>query len=405
MKFIHTADWQLGARFAQFGPKAESLRQARFQTLETALRKAGEASVDAFLIAGDLFEDGQVDDAVIHTTLETFRRFPQVPVFILPGNHDPNTGPGSIWNRKPFGGKPSNVTVLAEPGVTECGGAQILASPLRQKVSTTDPTLKIAELARERADGRIRIGMAHGALAIPGKHQSNDFPIALDAATRAGLDYLAVGHWHTWQVYDQGRLVMPGTPEPDAFDQEGGGRVALVEITSPQSPPSVQPITLATLQWVKLDLDVTDAQTGKQLLEHRLAEWMPAAARTVVRVTLRGIISPGVLPETRQWLQSVLQPFLASKVEDETTVAFSAAELEEMKRSPLLAQTLADLAQIEHLATNAPVPAGIDSSQAITLSEVQTLLSQARIDLGRLDADFFKFVQQLLSEKLQEAKP
>jgi len=113
MKFIHAADWQLGARFSQFGPKAELLRKARLQTLETALRKANQLAVDAFLIAGDLFEDRQVDDAVITAALAKFGGLSDLPIFILPGNHDPNTGPGSIWNRKPFTGKPSNVTILA----------------------------------------------------------------------------------------------------------------------------------------------------------------------------------------------------------------------------------------------------------------------------------------------------
>jgi DNA repair exonuclease SbcCD nuclease subunit len=60
-RFIHSADWQLGARFCQFGPQAEALRQARLQTLATALQAASQRCVDAFLVAGDLFEDNQVD--------------------------------------------------------------------------------------------------------------------------------------------------------------------------------------------------------------------------------------------------------------------------------------------------------------------------------------------------------
>ena len=79
--------------------------------------------------------------------------------------------------------------------------------------------------------------MTYGALAIPGKHQPNDFPIALNAASRAGVDYLAVGHWHNWQTYDNDRLVMPGTPEPDAFDQENSGCIALVEINGRGAAP------------------------------------------------------------------------------------------------------------------------------------------------------------------------
>ncbi|MGB8481300.1 MAG: metallophosphoesterase [Acidobacteriaceae bacterium] len=145
MRFIHSADWQLGARFAQFGAKAEFLRMTRLTTLENVLRKADELAVDAVLIAGDLFEDNQVDDSVIAAALEKFGLFPHVPVFVLPGNHDPASGPASIWNRKPFRNKPSNIMIFEKPQVQECAGAHFIASPLHQKVSTIDPTLSEQE--------------------------------------------------------------------------------------------------------------------------------------------------------------------------------------------------------------------------------------------------------------------
>ncbi len=78
MKFIHSADWQLGARFTQFGAKAELLRKARLQTLETALKKGAESDLDAFLIAGDLFQDSQVDDPLVDFTLSLFAQFPKL---------------------------------------------------------------------------------------------------------------------------------------------------------------------------------------------------------------------------------------------------------------------------------------------------------------------------------------
>ena len=51
MKLLHSADWQLGARFAQFGEDAEKLRQARLTTLRRALDTARQRAVQAFVIA------------------------------------------------------------------------------------------------------------------------------------------------------------------------------------------------------------------------------------------------------------------------------------------------------------------------------------------------------------------
>ncbi len=82
-RFLHSADWQLGARFAQFGAKGAALRAARLTTLRRVLETARDQGVDAFLIAGDLFEDNQVDEALVVETVELFAAFPSVPIFIL----------------------------------------------------------------------------------------------------------------------------------------------------------------------------------------------------------------------------------------------------------------------------------------------------------------------------------
>ncbi len=403
MKFIHSADWQLGARFTQFGAKAELLRKARLQTLETALKKGAESDLDAFLIAGDLFQDSQVDDPLVDFTLSLFAQFPKLRIFILPGNHDPATGPGSVWERHRFATVPRNVVLIKEPIVHELADGFLIAVPLKQKVSTHDPSLKIAELARNLPSDRIRVGITHGAIAIPGKHQPNDFPIALDAASRANVDYLALGHWHNWQTYDNDRLVMPGTPEPDAFDHENSGAIALVEISGRGATPKNERLPVATLKWKSLVFDFVDAEAAKQSLQQRLDEILPDAAKTVLRVTLRGSVAPRTLHEVTGWLQPQLEPFLAAQLIDQTAVAFTPGELETLQREhPLLAQTIADLVQIEHLATNAPLPPEIASSDVLSLATAQELTSSAKIELSQLDAAFFKFTHQLLSQKLQE---
>ena len=49
LRLIHSADWQLGARFAQFGSAAERLRAARLITLGNTLALAVKHEADAFL--------------------------------------------------------------------------------------------------------------------------------------------------------------------------------------------------------------------------------------------------------------------------------------------------------------------------------------------------------------------
>lgn len=406
IKILHSADWQLGARFRQFGAFAERLRAARLETLRRTLEIARSRAVDACLIAGDLFEDNQVDDRLVTETVRILSEHASVPVYLLPGNHDPISGPEAVWHRKAFREAPPNVHVLRAAGVVDLGGACLLAAPLTQKLSTTDPSLKLADLAKDLPADRIRIGITHGALAIEGKHQPNDFPIALDAASRAGLDYLAIGHWHNWLAgTDGGRILMPGTPEPDRFSNDHSGHVALVEIDGRGRPPRVEPLSVATLSWRALPLDFLALESSRASLDQALAELRPAAARTVVRITLSGSASPQTVAEVKSRLSQAVDGFLFHQVVDATRIALTAAERSDLQaRHPILAQVLADIDQLEAFATGtAASPGGLTSVAApLTLAEAQALLAPAKIDLAHLTPEWFAEIRQRLFQTLQE---
>lgn len=419
IQLVHSADWQIGARFSQFGLKGGRLRAARISTLQKTLALAVSKQADAFLIAGDLFEDNQVDDALVRAVLDLFRAQPSLPIYILPGNHDPHTGPESVWLRKTFLNAPANVHVLREAGVFDLGGsARLLAAPLRQKHSSHDPSLKLAELAATLPADVIKIGITHGALAIESKHQPNDFPIALNAATRAGLDYLAIGHWHNWLAdTDGGKIVMPGTPEPDRFTNDDSGHVAWVEIDSPGQPARVQKLPVATLVWRAFSFDFLSPEASRTSLAAALTDLAPAADRAVLRVNLTGTASPAALQNIRTWLDAALSQFLVGQVADETCVALTSAELADLRaRHPILAQVLADIDRLEtfaggHVAAN-PAPSGETATQPpaistppLTLAEAQALLAPVKIDLTQLAPAWFAQLRQTVLQGLQEVAP
>jgi DNA repair exonuclease SbcCD nuclease subunit len=82
VRFLHTADLQIGKGFGQFPPHvAGALRSQRLETLKRIASLARDRRVTAVLIAGDCFENIAVAD-------DTIRRFDGTWV-LLPGNHDP----------------------------------------------------------------------------------------------------------------------------------------------------------------------------------------------------------------------------------------------------------------------------------------------------------------------------
>lgn len=413
-RFIHSADWQLGARFTGFGRAGEPLREARLTTLRRALDLASQRQCNAFLIAGDLFEDNEIEDSLVETTVDCFRRHPSLPVYVLPGNHDPETGPGSVWNRRSFRTAPPHVHVLREAGFRDLApGVRLFASPLHQKVSTVDPSAVLAQLTAGAKGSGLNLGITHGAPAIEGRHQPNDFPIALNAATRAGLDYLALGHWHSWlDTLDSGRMVMPGTPEPDRF-QSSGGAVALVELGSQGQPPVIQRIPVASLNWQDFSLDVANPDLSRTTLQSALASGGFPLNRSVVRVTLRGTTTPGIIAGLREWAGNLLASCLAGRIEDRSSILLTPAELQDLeRRHPILAQVLADLDQLESLAGQDSMaamraapdrePATPQHRQPLDRTEVAQLLQAARIDLQKLPPGAFGRIRQALHEALRE---
>jgi DNA repair exonuclease SbcCD nuclease subunit len=344
MRIMHSADWQIGARFRQFGEAGRILRQARIATLKRALKLAAERGVEVFLVAGDLFEDDQVNKEALAEVWQEFASAPAVHVYILPGNHDPATGPGCIWARHPFSEPPPNVTIFTEPGSSRLPcGAVIVANPLRQKRSTVDPSLELAQIVAAVSDATIKIGMTHGSPALEGLYDADDFPIARDAATRFGLDYLAIGHWHGYQIFDEGRMGMPGTPEQCSFSEEGAGSILEVEIGAPGDRPKITRHHVGSLHWQVWECELDDPEHARAAVRQFLRR-IEKPSESVVRAVLRGNASHGLAAEIATNLRDGLSACAVLQVVDQTAPVISEAERAEIRTShPLLAAVLEDL--------------------------------------------------------------
>jgi DNA repair exonuclease SbcCD nuclease subunit len=396
MRFIHTADLQIGARFAQFGEEAGVLRQARVQALDRVLAIAEAEAADAVLIAGDLFEDNQVADSLVREVIDVLNAHSNVPVVILPGNHDPVSGPGCIWMRSPFDAPPDHVTVCTSTAPVEIGDAVILPSPITQKRSTRDPALPLVDLAGSVAAGKIKIGLTHGSLAIESKHQPDDHPMALNAATRAGLDYLAVGHWHSFMAMDEGRLVMPGTPEPDQFGQAAAG-VVMVDVDGPGASPTVKPMPSATFGWHECPVNVAADGDVETLVASAIADVDGAPETVVLRIRLHGATDPVRRRDFEAVAAALSATYAVVQVQDETVIRLSDTMWQAWQQEhPLLAQVVADVEQARLFATGTAPDVAAEGLAVLTLPELRGICSEIGLADSALDADVLETARELL---------
>ena len=284
MRFLHTADCQLGIKAAHVGKEGGRVREERILTLKRIAEAAQTHSVDFVLIAGDTFEDNGVDRALVQRVADILSNF-AVSVYVLPGNHDPLV-PGSVWDH-PVWRSIGKVTVLREETPIEVPGGFLYPCPVKEKHSDKDPTAWInASEIKE-----IRIGVAHGT--VEGIQQEElDYPIPRDAAVRAGLDYLALGHWHSMATYPAPdgavRMAYSGTHEATKFGERDSGNVLIVDIPSAGTPPRVTPVRTGNLSWTTIQRAIRES--GDLMRIRSQIESMENPTSTLIELHISGLM-------------------------------------------------------------------------------------------------------------------
>jgi DNA repair exonuclease SbcCD nuclease subunit len=252
VRFIHTADWQLGKPFGRFDDVLSGRLTAERQEVITRIAAAARDHQAAHVIvAGDVWDNAKPNNAVIRQPIDIMAEQADITWWLMPGNHDVD-GPDSLWDRV-AATAPPNLRILREPKPVEMSPeAWLLPAPWQRIHHGRDLTDWMAKA--ETPDGAIRIGVAHGSIKTFGTAQDgtpagdSDTIIPPDRAATARLDYLALGDWHARAPINT-RTHYPGTPEPDRFKIGDRGQVLLVDIDAPGAEPRVTDISTAAYDW------------------------------------------------------------------------------------------------------------------------------------------------------------
>jgi DNA repair exonuclease SbcCD nuclease subunit len=296
MRFVHTADWQLGMTRHFLNGEAQPRYSAARRDVVAGLGPlAAETGAEFVVVAGDVFEHNQLAPRDVSLSLEAMRAI-GIPVYLLPGNHDPLDA-SSVYTSALFVAEcPDNVTVLDRAGVHEVRpGVQIVAAPWRSKAPTSDLVGDV--LDDLPADGVTRIVVGHGAVDIidPGKDKPSLIRLAaVEAAlARGAVHYVALGDKHSrTEVGSSGRVWYSGASEVTNYDdiETDPGHVLVVDIDE-QDPAQVRVDTRRVGTWRFLTLcqsvdnsrDIADLDINLDL--------MPDKERTVVRLGLTGSLT------------------------------------------------------------------------------------------------------------------
>jgi DNA repair exonuclease SbcCD nuclease subunit len=319
IRFLHSSDWQLGMtrHFLSEGAQ-ERYSQARFDAIRTMGRVAEEERCQFLLVCGDAFESNQVERKTAARALEAFKEVP-VPVYILPGNHDPLNA-ASVYRSSTFlERKPEHVQVVINAAPITVGeGIELVGAPWVSKRPAVNPIEEVLS-ALPPADGVTRICMAHGVVDLytPDRDAPGVIAVAMleRAISEGKIHFVALGDRHSLTKVGSGdRIWYSGTPEAADFSEIQSGHALVVEIDEGRlSTKAVQVGQWRFVEWNRVDLNTAeDVEALRESLES-----VERKELTVIKLRLVGSLSLSLKDALQNHLLAVTDVFGAFEVREE----------------------------------------------------------------------------------------
>jgi DNA repair exonuclease SbcCD nuclease subunit len=336
LRLLHTADVHLGARHADLGEQAAAQRERQLAAFVATIDLAIAEKVDVVLNAVDLFDSNTQPRLEVERVAAELRRLgdARIRTVIIPGTHDvyDRSSIYRVHDLKAMAGSTADddlVTILSpERQEARLGACDVI---VHGPVFATKraPHSPLRDLKVTGGDGATwHVGMVHGALAIPGRTDGDEVVVSREEIAATGLDYLALGHWHSTQRGKAGDTTWAysGAPEPVAVSQDGAGKALLVTLDEGNGTRSVaiEERTVGRTRFDRLELDAAEVADQPALVKRIAALADPDL---VLEVRLTGV-RPDELDLSTEEIEDQLKGgFLKVRVRDQSSPALTEGAL------------------------------------------------------------------------------
>jgi len=348
---LHLADVHLGARHADMGAAAVTQRERQLAAFRRAIDLGLDRKVDAVLICGDLFDSNAQPRRSVEAAVAELRRLTTagIRVVIIPGTHDVYDSRSiyRAFDLPSMAGLPSGSDLLT------------VLTPEQPELHVRDLDLVVygRVFATKRAprsplegfnvadDTRAtwKVGMIHGSRVIPGKVERDEVIFSDAEVAASGLDYLALGHWHSFASGRAGATTWAysGAPEPVAVDQDGAGDVCLVRLDdggADGSRVSLERVRVGRTAFRAVEVDAGEL-AGQEDLVRRIADI--ADPDLVLTVSVMGIAPDELEIQADEVERSLAPSFLHLRVVDRSVAGLS--DVPEMPLDTVAGRFVADV--------------------------------------------------------------
>ncbi|MBN2462655.1 MAG: metallophosphoesterase [Dehalococcoidia bacterium] len=319
VRFLHTSDWQLGMTRYLFSEGAqERFNQARFDAIRKLGKIAAESNCQFVVVCGDAFESNQVDRKTVARALEALKEVP-LPVWILPGNHDP-LNEASVYSSKSFvQGKPANVNVISDATPIQADhNVELVGALWLSKRMPVNPFYE-ATKSLEPLTGVTRIILAHGIVDLFTPKKDDLGILTADSLERIieerKASFVALGDRHSrTKIGASERIWYSGTPEVTDFGEGETGYVQIIELDGDKVIVTPAPVG----QWRFVEKNRVDINCPEDIEALRsMLESIERKEQTVLRLNLVGSISLSQEAILRQFLATISEVFASFQMGDD----------------------------------------------------------------------------------------
>ena len=275
VKIFHAADLHMDSPFDALSERqAAGRRREQRELLDRFAEIVEREKAQIVLLAGDILDSQfsyyETQEALVRTFSKMDAR-----IFIAPGNHD------YYCAQSPYGSNifPENVHIF-KSGRFEC----VQLDDIKCRVwgagfVSPHSDMLLGSFSANKSD-YIDIGIVHGDMA--GDAYNRVLP---EDIAGSGLDYLALGHIHTFSGINKSgntHYAYPGCPEGRGFDETGEKGVIVGTVSKGGCDLRFQSVD--GRQYRIINVDLSDSQSAVSSIEQALHGY----ERDIVRIVLEG---------------------------------------------------------------------------------------------------------------------
>ena len=341
MKFIHCADLHLDSKMnANLDKESAKERKGEIlHTFEKMVAYASRNNISAILIAGDMFDTKNISATTRNTVLYQINEHAEITFYYLKGNHDNDnflSGLDKIPdNLKMFG---SSWTTYSEAdGKISVSGIELSAENAGS-----------AYVSLILDSNKFNIVMLHGQEAEGASKDKSEI-INLKALRNKGIDYLALGHIHSYkkeQLDARGIYCYSGCLEGRGFDECGEHGFAVIDVDEKTGKYTHEFIPFAQRKLYTVSVDVTGCQTTAEMVSRTTGKLQEAGCKddSLVKIVLVGMLDVECEKDIDYLLSGFRNRFYFVKVYDETTLKIDIEDymLDESLKGEYVRQVMAD---------------------------------------------------------------